>query len=135
MRQTLNHTRLFGFTLRTLLIVLLTASFGTVALALDLANDGLIDQLLWNVTGETEPDKQLLGGAQYLTNWTRRQPTLAGDTPIDNLPENPFGINAFLEQEAEESKREQAMQRLGSKAKYGLLTSRVAPACTTPPGA
>ena len=33
------------------------------------------------------------------------------------------------------TQREQAMQRLGSKAKYGLLTSRVAPACTTPPGA
>src|SRR5690348_912730 len=112
MRYILNHKRLFGFTLRTLLILFLTASFGTIALALDLMNNGLVEQLLWNITGETQPDKQLLGGAQYLANWTRRQPNLAQDTQIDHLPANPFGINAFLEQEAEESRREQAMQMI-----------------------
>jgi hypothetical protein len=112
--------KLFGFSLRTIATMLLTAFFALIALGLDLANDGLIDRLLWNVTGETEPLPQLLGGAQYLANYTRQTPELAEDADIQHIPENPFGINAFLELEAEEARREQSMQLIAD-AGFGWL--------------
>jgi hypothetical protein len=120
MRLDLTKTTLFGFSLRTLLIVAIAFSIGTVALALDLWNDGLVADLLWNLTGETEPLEQILGGAQYVSNFTRQTPQTDTYVPIDNLPDNPFGVNAFLELEAEPIKREWSMQLI-SEAGFGWL--------------
>ncbi|MCI0711280.1 MAG: hypothetical protein L0154_14075 [Chloroflexi bacterium] len=112
--------KLFGFPLSTITTVLLTMLIGIIALGLDLASDGLVDRLLWNITGETEPLPQLLGGAQYLANYTRQTPELAEDAQIQHIPDNPFGINAFLELEAEASRREQSMQLIAD-AGFGWL--------------
>lgn len=125
MRTKLTTLRLFGSSLRTLGAGLIAFLIGAAALWLDLENDGLVADLLWNVTGETEPGAQLLGGLQYLANGTREMPRLEKNAPIENLPENPFGINAFLEQEAEPEKREHAM-RLIAEAGFGWLRQQFA---------
>lgn len=98
---------------------------GTGGLALDLVYDGLVDQLLWNVTGETDPFEQLLGGVQYLANTTRRTPQLGPTHTIDHKPANPFGINAFLELEAEPSKRQRSMQMI-AEAGFGWVRQQFA---------
>ncbi|HEX3049331.1 MAG TPA: hypothetical protein VHP83_01650, partial [Aggregatilineaceae bacterium] len=64
----------FGFRPRTLIVLLVVALFGGAALGLDLMSEGLIYDQLWQLTGETEPDQQLLGFGQYLARYTRRQP-------------------------------------------------------------
>ena len=110
MRQFIQHRSFLGFRLRTLLVILMVLLVSSTALALDLTNDGLIDELLWNVTGETEPAKQLLGGLQYLANYTRHTPDTAATADIQHLPNNPFGINAFLEQEADPANRVRSME-------------------------
>lgn len=120
MRKILTTQQLFGFSLRTIGAASFALIIGTAALWLDLENDGLVADLLWNVTGETEPASQLLGGLQYLANSTRQMPHLEKTAEVENLPKNPFGINAFLEQEAEPPKREQAMQLI-SEAGFGWL--------------
>ncbi len=111
---------LFGFQMKTLLAILFALIIGIVALGLDLKFDGMVDDLLWNVTGETEPMQQLLGGAQYIANYTRRNPQFGDTTHIQHRPENPFGINAFLELEAEATKRRQSMQLI-AEAGIGWL--------------
>jgi hypothetical protein len=113
-------THLFGFRLRTLGVLGITLLSGAGALWLDLARDGPVADLLWNVTGETEPLPQLLGGVQYLANTTRVTPRLDKSAEMENVPDNPFGINAFLEQEADPENRERAMQLI-AEAGFGWL--------------
>ena len=62
MRDKLYTIRLFGFQLRTIVLLAGTGLFGLIGLGLDLMNDGLVDEFLWNVTGETQPAGQILGG-------------------------------------------------------------------------
>lgn len=111
--------------LKRLFVIGMALIFGLVGLALDLMNDGLVDQLLWNVTGETDPFEQLLGGAQYLANYTRRTPDLGPTNAIEHKPANPFGINAFLELEADPANRERSMQLIAD-AGFGWLRQQFA---------
>ncbi len=117
--------RLFGFTVRTMVAVVIALLVGLVALALDLTNEGVAYDLLWQVTGETEPLEQLRGGAQYVANLTRRLPDTAANAPIRHKPDNPFGINAFLELEADPARREQSMQLI-AEAGFGWLRQQFA---------
>lgn len=107
------------------MIVAIAGLFSVAALALDLMNEGLAYQLLWELTGETEPLDQLLGGAQYAANFTRRTPDTGANIPVENIPQNPFGVNAFLELEAEASNRERSMQ-LVAEAGFGWLRQHFA---------
>lgn len=117
--------RLFGFQIKTLFAASIAGIIGLFALGLDLAFDGMAADLLWNVTGETEPRQQLLGGAQYVANYTRRNPATGDSSNIQNLPDNPFGINAFLELEAQTTKRRESMQLI-SEAGIGWLRQQFA---------
>lgn len=112
--------RLFGVSLRTLFLIGFIGLFALAALAIDLAKNGPTDQLLWEVTGEADSSKQLVGGLQYLANLTRQMPNTAPYAEVQNIPANPFGINGFLEQEAEPEKREQSMQLIAD-AGFGWL--------------
>ncbi|HYO88856.1 MAG TPA: cellulase family glycosylhydrolase [Candidatus Limnocylindrales bacterium] len=76
-------------------------------LALDLANRGLTWQVFWSLTGEEAPVAQLRGMVELAGNATRRTPDTAPYIPIAHASASPFGINTFLEQEAEPAKREQ----------------------------
>ncbi|MBI5961774.1 MAG: hypothetical protein HY866_23760, partial [Chloroflexi bacterium] len=106
-----SHT-LFGFRLSTLVICAAFALIGVAALGLDLLNHGLIYEYFWDVTGETEPDQQLLGFGQVLMRYTRQQPDTQPYAHVEHADVNPFGVNTFLDQEVELSKREQQMQMI-----------------------
>jgi hypothetical protein len=103
---------LFGFRLRTLALWFALALVGIAALGLDLTNEGLVYDTLWNVTGETAPHKQVLGFGQYLMRWTRAQPDTQPYARIDHTDVSPFGVNTFLEQEVEPEKRERQVQMI-----------------------
>ncbi len=79
-------------------------------LALDLANRGLAWRVFWSLTGEEVPVAQLRGMVELMGNATRQTPDTAPDVPIAHAGISPFGINTFLEQEAEPAKREQIVQ-------------------------
>ncbi len=117
--------RLFGLSIHTLLVIVLTLGIAVLALAVDLVMDGPVERLLWNVTGETEPLAQVLGGTQYLANLTRRMPETDSTANIQHLPDNPFGINAFLQLEAEPEKRERSMELI-AEAGFGWLRQQFA---------
>lgn len=91
-----------------------------IGLALDLQNHGLVWDLLWNITGETEPVSQLLGASQYIATYTRSTPRLASPVPVGHIPENPFGVNTFLQLEALPEKREHQLQ-LAHDAGFGWI--------------
>jgi hypothetical protein len=111
----MNKVRLFT------LFALALASLGAfLALWLDLTQRGLAWQVLWNVTGETEPAAQLLGGAQYAANLTRAPLHTADSVPVQHIPENPFGVNTFLQLEVFPEKRERQL-RLVQEAGFGWL--------------
>ncbi len=105
---------------RTTLALGLAGMAVFAALWLDLQNEGLAWNLLWNVTGETEPPGQILGGAQYLMNITRVAPQTAPTADIQHIPENPFGINTFLQQEVFPEKRERQL-RMIADAGFGWI--------------
>ncbi len=88
------------------------ALVGIAALGLDLTNEGLVYDYLWNVTGETAPHKQVLGFGQYLMRCTRAQPDTQPYARIDHTDVSPFGVNTFLEQEVEPEKRERQVQMI-----------------------
>jgi hypothetical protein len=67
---------------------------------------------MFGYTGENDLLPQVRGMGQLATNPLRPQPRTAPDGPIANAGVNPFGINVFLEQEAEEWKREQAVRMI-----------------------
>jgi hypothetical protein len=98
----------------------ITLLIGLATLWFDLSNDGLVEDLLWNVTGETEPLEQLLGASQYLANATRQTPEVQAGTDIQHIPQNPFGVNAFIELESDPEKRERSMQLI-DEAGFGWL--------------
>ena len=61
-------------------------------------------------TGEDDLLPQLRGMGQLAANALHPSPNTAPDGPVAHAGVNPFGINVFLEQEVEESKRERALQ-------------------------
>lgn len=101
---------LFGFKLRTLLIVAALGLIGLIALGADLAFEGLVYDYLWRTTGETSPPNQILGYGQYLVSLTRDQPDTQPYVYIEHADVNPYGVNTFLDQEVELEKRERQVQ-------------------------
>jgi len=112
--------RVFGFRLRTWALLLALLVLGAGALALDLAFEGRVYDALWRLTGETDPGGQIVGFGQYLARWTRVQPQTELFADIAHTDVNPFGVNTFLEQEVELTKREEQM-RLISEAGFGWI--------------
>ena len=72
----------------------------------------LWSDFLFRVTGEESLPAQIRGGLEWLGNITRPQPETADFTPVANAGVNPFGVNTFLQEEVEPSKRELAMQMI-----------------------
>ncbi len=69
-----------------------------------------IKTALFNITGEESTLPQISGAIQY--GLTRLQPPLqtADDVPVQYAGMNPYGVNAFLQNEVEPQKREEAMR-------------------------
>ncbi len=97
--------------LRYGLAVLVIMAAG-VGLVLDLFNRGLVWQALYNVTGEESPPAQVVGLTHYAGRWFRQQPQTAPYTPVEHAGVNPFGMNVFLEQEADPAKRERIVEMI-----------------------
>jgi polysaccharide biosynthesis protein PslG len=68
--------------------------------------------LLYGLTGEETLVAQVRGGLEWLGNLTRPQPETADLVPVANAGVNPFGVNAFLQDEVEPAKRERAVQMI-----------------------
>jgi len=75
---------------------------------------------LWQQTGEEEFLAQVKGLTDLLSDRLRPPLSLAADVAIVYVDVNPFGINAFLEQEVEPAKRILAIQMAAG------ATSRIA---------
>jgi hypothetical protein len=65
---------------------------------------------LYDLTGEEEPAAQLRGVIQWLNTAIRPQPDLAPASIDDHANVSPFGINTFLQQEAEIIVRERSLE-------------------------
>ncbi len=102
------------------LAALLTLLILAGALLLDLRFRGLAWQFFWSQTGEESIVGQLRGMVELGGNLIRVQPQVDVYAPIDHADVIPFGINTFLEQEAEVPKiREQL--RMISAAGFTFL--------------
>jgi hypothetical protein len=75
---------------------------------------------MFDYTGEEDLLPQVRGMGQLIANPLHPQPRTAPDVPVAHAGVNPFGINVFLEQEAEEWKREQAMQMIADAGFHWL---------------
>lgn len=75
-------------------------------LFLDLAKRGPVWDFAWSVTGEEAPVAQVRGVLQWLTGLPRPRPHVTPLAPINHTNLNPYGINTFLELEADPDKVE-----------------------------
>jgi polysaccharide biosynthesis protein PslG len=105
---------------RPVIVAVLVAVVLLVGLMLDLRFKGLIWRMFYSVTGEESPVGQLVGFVGYLGNLTRRQPVTANDIPVSPNVDNPMGVNTFLDQEVELSKRERSAQMI-AEAGFGWI--------------
>ena len=96
-------------TRRTIIAAAVVAVLGVLLLA-DLYNQGLAWRAFYNLTGEEDPPAQVIGMTHWIGRWFRQQPQTAVYTPMEHTGVSPFGINVFLEQEAEIEKRERILQ-------------------------
>ena len=91
---------------------LLLAASIVLALAIWLARAPILAYLS-SLTGEEDLTEQIKGfGRLFILRLTRRPLQLASDIPIAYAGVNPFGVNAFLEQEVEPQKLELAIQMI-----------------------
>jgi hypothetical protein len=67
---------------------------------------------LFSITGETEPLPQAKALLQLLFDQFRPHPQTADYVPVAHAGLNPFGVNTFLEQEADPAKRELAVRMI-----------------------
>ncbi len=65
---------------------------------------------LYDLTGEEELAGQLRGMVHWVNTAVRPQPRLAPDADITHTDAVPFGVNTFLEQEAEIAKRDRSLE-------------------------
>ena len=93
-------------------------SFGGLALLL-LATPPA-RQWLWAHTGEEAFSAQVKGVTDLAADLLRPRLTLAADVPVAPAVDAPFGVNVFLEQEADPAKRELAVQ-MAAAAGYHWL--------------
>lgn len=99
---------------RVLAAALIVALFAAPALGLflDLRAHGLVWNLFWSLTGEEEPLAQIRGMVELAGNITRPQPTFDTLVPVDHANLNPFGMNTFLQLEADPAKVEQQLKQI-----------------------
>jgi hypothetical protein len=74
-----------------------------------------IQEALFYVTGEEAPLPQISGGIQYALTQLQPAPDTGDDIPAQHAGVNPYGVNTFLQNEVEPTKREQTV-RLISEA-------------------
>ncbi len=67
---------------------------------------------LFHLTGEEARSAQLRALWNLALDQTRPSLQLAPDASIQHLPDNPLGVNTFLEQEVEEAKRARSLQMI-----------------------
>ncbi len=89
-------------------------------LAVDLAQRGGVWSLLWQLTGEEAPLAQLRGAVEWAGNATRSQPDTRPLVPIQHVDANPYGINTFLQLEAEPAKRARSVQMIADAGFHWL---------------
>lgn len=106
--------------LRGFIAAAVIAAVLAVLLALDLSNRGLIWRTFWSLTGEEAPLAQVRGMVEWVGNFTRLQPNTAPYVPIQHAGMNPFGINTFLEQEADPAVRERSVEMIAD-AGFGWI--------------
>ena len=92
--------------LPALLVALLTG-LGALSAAIRIGTAGA-----YAVTGEENSLARWRGLVQYLTNPLRPAPLLAPHVPVAHTDDPPFGVNTFLEQEAEPEKRERTVRMI-----------------------
>ena len=91
-----------------------------VAVVLGLAAWPRISRALFYVTGEEQTLPQLTGVTQLAFNLVRPPLQLANDVPVTHAGVNPFGVNTFLQNEADPHKRRLAMEML-AHAGFGWI--------------
>jgi hypothetical protein len=79
-----------------------------------------ISRALFYVTGEEDPLPQLTGVTQLAFNLVRPPLQLANDVPVAHAGVNPFGVNTFLQNEADPHKRRLAMEMVAN-AGFGWI--------------
>jgi hypothetical protein len=90
----------------------LTLTIAVLALLILPACQSSLSDRMFAWTGEEDLLPQVRGIVQLATNPLHPPPRTAPAVPVAHAGVNPFGINVFLEQEAEEWKREQALQMI-----------------------
>ncbi|MCS6773266.1 MAG: cellulase family glycosylhydrolase [Thermoflexales bacterium] len=88
--------------------------------ALGLGFLALPNETLFYWTGETNRFAQARALWNMLLDQARPPLNLAPDVPIQHRPDNPFGVNTFLEGEVEVAKRERTLQMI-REAGYGWI--------------
>jgi len=106
-----DHSRALRVTVRRGARVLLVA-LTSASLLVSAGCRPAVGDWLFSVTGEETLAGQTRGLAQLALNLTHPRPHLAPDTPVEYAGRPPFGVNVFLEQEVEQSKRERSLQML-----------------------
>ena len=74
---------------------------------------------MWQHTGEEDFGAQVKGVTDLLSDLLRPRLDLRPDAVTQHADVNPFGVNVFLEQEAEPAKRELAVQ-MASRCRLSL---------------
>jgi hypothetical protein len=95
----------------------LLITLAIAAALLVLLRAGLADELghsAFYVTGEEEPLPQVTGALQLAFNLLRPPLQLANDVPVAHTGMNPFGVNTFLQNEADPLKRRLAIEMIAA---------------------
>ena len=91
-----------------------------LAVVIGLAARPHISRALFYVTGEEQALPQLTGVTQLCFNLVRPPLQLANDVPVTHAGVNPFGVNTFLQNEADPHKRRLAMEMVAN-AGFGWI--------------
>jgi hypothetical protein len=95
-----------------LVVALAVAGATILLLVLALAPD--LSYLAFRTTGEEQPLPQVTGVLQMAFNLARPALQLANDVPVANTGLNPFGVNTFLQNEADPLKRRRAVEMIAA---------------------
>jgi len=106
--KTIGHSRLLTalwplYALMVALVILLAAEV-----------EGSFPQIAFYLTGEEELLPQVTGLIQLAFNLTRPPLQLAEDVPVAHTGLNPFGVNTFLQNEADPLKRRRAVEMIAA---------------------
>jgi len=85
-----------------------------LTLALGLITWPDVSRSLFYLTGEEEPLPQISGAVQLAFNLVRPPLQLANEVPVAHAGVNPFGVNTFLQNEADPHKRRLAMEMVAN---------------------